>query len=246
MSALVDSLVACGYAGPVRLFAEREASQVLEACRAPHPPCWFKGLATVSPAAAAVATAPAVVDLLREALGDDVILWGAHLLSRGPGDVHPWHTDMETADPTGRTVSVWVAMEGGGDGSGMRFVAGSHRLGVSVQQARSEAGVSRSGATDDVILRLARGRAPAADIGEVCATDGEAVLFDGRTWHASRNDTGATRTALILQYAAADCPMRKADLGHLEWPFRYRGPAPCLLISGSAPVGVNTIGEAPR
>jgi ectoine hydroxylase-related dioxygenase (phytanoyl-CoA dioxygenase family) len=245
MSPLHQSLTARGYAGPVRLFGADEADHVLATCRE-HPPCWFKGLATTSREAARVAKLPAIVELLREALDEDVVLWGAHLLTRGPGDVHPWHTDIETAAPDGRYVSVWIALQGGAEGSAMRFVAGSHHFAVSVQQARREAGIARSAANDAAVLGLARGLHPDAEIAEVCAPNGEAVLFDGRTWHASRNDTATTRTALILQYAAADCPMRRADLSRLEWPFRYHGPAPCILVSGAAAEGVNTIVEAPR
>jgi ectoine hydroxylase-related dioxygenase (phytanoyl-CoA dioxygenase family) len=242
-----------GFFGPVRLFDAAEAGRILTACR-DHPGCWLKGLATVSPEAARVARLPQIVDLLvRPAVGDDAVLWGAHLLSRAPGDVHPWHTDIETSDPEGRFVSVWIPLSGGSRGSGLRFVAGSHRSGVSIQQARAAAGLSRDEATDAVVLGLARRLTyvQGSDfvpphIVELAAAPGEAVVFDGHTWHASRNDTPSVRTALILQYAAADYPVRKADLSRLEWPFRYHGPAPCLLVSGRAPEGINRIVEAPQ
>jgi ectoine hydroxylase-related dioxygenase (phytanoyl-CoA dioxygenase family) len=234
-----------GYVGPDLFLDPRKAAEVLDGCRRPHPRCWYKGLATVSPAAARVARHPYLVALTRDALGPDVVLWGAHMLSRGPGEAHPWHTDIETANPRGRYVTAWIALEGGGEGSGLRVIPGSHLYGVSVQEARADTGVTRSGADDNAILRLARQFDPAASIVEVRAEVGHVVLFDGHTWHGSRNDTDAVRTALILQYAAADCPVRRADLSRLDWPFRYSAPAPCILIAGAAPAGVNTVVEAP-
>jgi ectoine hydroxylase-related dioxygenase (phytanoyl-CoA dioxygenase family) len=74
---------------------------------------------------------------------------------------------------------------------------------------------------------------------------GRAVLFDGRTWHASHNEGPSSRTALILQYARTDTRIRKPDFTRLEWPFKYLGPAPCLLVSGSDTYHVNKLVEPP-
>ena len=45
---------------------------------------------------------------LKPLLGDDIILWGASVMIRKAGDVHDWHTDIESSARDGRFVSVWV------------------------------------------------------------------------------------------------------------------------------------------
>ena len=77
--------------------------------------------------------------------------------------------------------------------------------------------------------------------------DGEAVVFDGNLWHSSNNVSTGTRHALLLQFATSDTMIRIPDLNYLDWPFfHFTLPRPpCLLLRGSAEMGVNRIVPAP-
>ena len=58
-----------------------------------------------------IATRPALLQLLKTILGDDIILWGTRVINQEPGGVHEWHTDIESAAPDGRFISVWIGLE---------------------------------------------------------------------------------------------------------------------------------------
>ena len=111
--------------------------------------------------------------------------------SRNPGDEHIWHVDMESADPDGRFVTVWVGLENTTADSGLRLVAGSHLCGKTVQQFEAERGAKRADISTETVLEWAKSANPDAYIAEPAVSDGEAILFDGRlcslVWH-----TGAT------------------------------------------------------
>jgi quercetin dioxygenase-like cupin family protein len=78
--------------------------------------------------------------------------------------------------------------------------------------------------------------------------NGDAIVFDGRIWHASINDRRAgTRTALLLQYASADTPIRMHNDSKLEWPFEFvRSPEPpTIVVHGSVSAGNNRLVAPP-
>jgi quercetin dioxygenase-like cupin family protein len=86
------------------------------------------------------------------------------------------------------------------------------------------------------MLEIARAIDPAARIVEPAVESGELLLFDGRIWHASRNDgpLGA-RTALLLQYASAGTPVPMPAAPGYRWPFQFTASprVPTILVSGS-------------
>ena len=54
-------------------------------------------------------------------------------------------------------------------------------------------------------------------------TDGDGIFFDGRLWHGTDNRSrSGERLALVLQFAAAELPVRIPDWSELDWPFRLR------------------------
>jgi mannose-6-phosphate isomerase-like protein (cupin superfamily) len=77
-------------------------------------------------------------------------------------------------------------------------------------------------------------------------SDGDAVLFDGRIWHGSRNDlSDAPRAALLLQYAKADLPCRRPE--SFDWPFRPNEATrpPAIVVSGRGDHDKNELVAAP-
>jgi mannose-6-phosphate isomerase-like protein (cupin superfamily) len=186
------------------------------------------------------------LELLRQLIGQDIILWGASLVVRKPGEVHPWHCDMESCVPSGGFVSAWVGLMNAAKESSLSLIPGSHTYGVTIQEAAGRDKVARNERTDDVAHRLARAQRPGAEVVQPVIADGEALLFDGRIWHGTRNASpGTSRAALLLQYARADIPIRVPDFAHMEWPFRYRDVRPPVIAvsGGNAVVPPPTIRE---
>lgn len=240
---MLEDLTTKGFAGPLRLMSARQCRQLLAAlATAPAPMDWYKGRAASDPDLWPLVTDERLLAPVRAVLGPDVLLWGANLIDRAPGEAHRWHTDVESADPGGGFVSAWIGLEGTTAESALSFIAGSHRAGASLQQAAAEARAPRD---PQALLALARARVPEAALEHPPVADGEAILFDGRTWHGSRNMGSARRRALLLQYARADRPVRIPIA--FDWPPAFRNePPPCLLVSGSAAGSPNRIVAAPR
>jgi mannose-6-phosphate isomerase-like protein (cupin superfamily) len=205
-----------------------------------------KGLATTDRLFFDVATRPALTAVVETLLGSDTVLWGVEVLERAPGAIHPWHVDIESAAPDGKFVSVWIGIDNTSRESALAFLARSHRFGKTVQQVQFEKGFERGAATDETIAAWGRALDPAAALVQPEMRDGDAVVFDGRLWHGSRNRTETMRTAILLQYAAADAPVRAPDPDHLSWPIRVvdRNRMASIQLHGK-PSGANWLVNPP-
>jgi quercetin dioxygenase-like cupin family protein len=240
-----------GYVSPFRLLSPQQCQQFHRSIArwfAPSPLDWEKGHAVTSRAFYEIAAHPSLIEKVAALLGEDVMLWGASVQTRLPGAVHPWHSDIETScAPPGKSLSVWIGIRNLSPDSCLLVIPHSHRLGITVQEARCQYRMGRNEATKEDILRLARERDERSRLVRLEMTDGEALIFDGQLWHGSHNVSGKTRQALLLQYAAPDLAIRIPDLNYLDWPFRrLESPKPaCIMIRGSDKSGVNRIVSRP-
>jgi uncharacterized cupin superfamily protein len=240
-----------GYLEPVAIFTPRECGVILGRLQqaATRPPMdWQKGRAATSPEYAAIAADDRILDLVTAVIGEDVILWGVSLVVRKPNQVHPWHTDIESSCPTGKTVSVWIGLANTSALSSLIIVPGSHRFGVTFQQVLQEERREHAPASDEEVASWAKSRDAESGVISLNMSDGEAVAFDGRLWHASHNRSQSqTRYALLLQYASPATAIRIPNFNQLRWPFElYPSPKPaCILVSGHAMEGPNRIVPAP-
>jgi quercetin dioxygenase-like cupin family protein len=245
--AIIERLDRDGYAGPLPVFSAEECARLAKVLPGERRKArlWMKEAAVRSRAFYEAATNPSILTAVREALDEDIILWGASLVIKRDTDVHPFHTDIESSDPAGGFATVWIGLENTALGAGLKFVPGSHRYGVSIQEDNHRRGVERDKSTDETTLSAAREHDPGATIVEPDVGDGEALLFDGRLWHGSHNRSRATRTALLLQYARADRPVFMPK--GFDWPFQYRTDErpPVQLVAGRAPMGINRMAGPP-
>jgi ectoine hydroxylase-related dioxygenase (phytanoyl-CoA dioxygenase family) len=123
-----------GFAGTVNVFSAEQSHKLcmrLESCS--ESPGRFKSNAAYNPLFLELASHPAIVNVLRMLLGDNIMLWGASLVTAQPEHIHPWHSDIETAYALGKTVSVWLALRNVNEKSALHFISGSHRFGANVQ-----------------------------------------------------------------------------------------------------------------
>lgn len=81
----------------------------------------------------AMARCPAILDLVEDLVGPNIIAWGTHFFCKMPGDpkaVH-WHQDASYWPLTpARTVTVWLAIDDADvENACMHFLSGTHRRG---------------------------------------------------------------------------------------------------------------------
>ena len=189
-----------------------------------------------------------MLDRVVELIGPNVVLWGAHLLIRTPGQAHPWHSDIESALVGAGTASVWIGLENTNPRTSLALIERSHRFDVAIQQEAHTRRSARGAAAAAEVEAWARARDPEARLATPEVSDGDALLFDGRLWHGSHNqDEALTRTAVLLQYADPGIAIRFPDFTQLEWPFRFLAEPrpPCLVVRGDAPGSPNRIVRPP-
>jgi ectoine hydroxylase-related dioxygenase (phytanoyl-CoA dioxygenase family) len=189
-----------------------------------------------------------ILDIVRSLVGDDVMLWGASLVKRVPGQTHHWHTDIETSEQIPGTVTVWVGLQNTSRESSLLLVRRSHKFGQTIQQRAQSAGRIREEVSREDVEGWAREIDASSDTVQFEMGDGEAVVFDGRVWHGSHNErVGEPRIALLLQYAHPSRAIRMADLTKLDFPFQFLDEPrpPCVLVSGTDGFGVNRIVPPP-
>ena len=247
---MVEQFAERGFLSPFRVLTEPECQQfLLEADETGHPPPmdWFKGHAHSSWAFYTIATHPTIIEIVTSLLGEDIMLWGAHIVNRSPQEVHPWHTDMESSAPSSKSVSVWIGLEHTTSDSSLTIIPFSHPFGVTVQEVRHQFGKDRRETTDEEIVGWAQERDHRSHWLRPNMTNGEALFLDGRLWHSSHNLFHKTRRALLLQYSTPDTEILIPDLHYLDWPFQFHTQPrpPCLMVSGSDHTGVNRFVSPP-
>lgn len=240
-----------GFLGPVPILTRQECRDVRDYLRRkalPAPADWHKGQAVTDFFFFSLATRPRLISLLVPLLGPDIVLWGASVVTRKPEQRHPWHCDIESSDPAGGFVSVWIGIENTSRESALQMVPGSQHYGQSIQEAAQTHGLHRNQLTAEAALDLARQFDSGTSIQQPETRDGDALIFDGRLWHGSHNSRAqGIRSAILLQYAATDRAVRIPDFTRLEWPFRFLDDPkpPVIAVHGKGTSTVNRIVSAP-
>ena len=230
-----------GYLGPVRLFTKAQCAMILRHFKEHGhnvDPEWPKDLAVRDPFYHAVATRPQIVERLKPLLGEDIVLWGVSVIERDPGQAHPFHTDIESSSTKGGCISVWIGLENTSRRSALTLVGRSHTVGRPLQQEARKRGVARGAGTDRMIRNWCREAGVQAQMVQPDMADGDGLIFDGRLWHGSDNRGRTRRSALLLQYARADVPVRIQKYGNVDWPFEFTSKSPRKLrVSGFTGTG---------
>ena len=135
-----------GFVGPLQVLTPAECRRVATYLRRgehPAPAEWEKGRAVHERIVYELAVQPVLLSRVTALLGPDVVLWGASAVFRGPGEVHPWHSDFESSAPDGRFVTAWIGLEHTSRDSALQLISHSHRVGKTVQELRLERGLRR-------------------------------------------------------------------------------------------------------
>jgi Phytanoyl-CoA dioxygenase (PhyH) len=181
----------------------------------------------------ALARDEAIVELVSGVLGDDVILWGAHVFCKPAGEGYetPWHQDGHywPIRPLA-TCTVWLAIEDSlADNGCLRVVPGSHRARTLHEHLHED--------RNDLTLnqRLAAGAFDEADAVDVELRAGQMSLHDVYMIHgANANRSPRRRTGVALRYMPAtslfDRGLRPVD-GQSGVPVNF-AQRPLWLVRG--------------
>lgn len=247
----MTSLAIDGYEVLPGLLTRAEAQRIDAEAAAQHeramPSPWAKAAWLRNPLYAGLVRSEVLLERLRPELGDNILLWGVSYLTREPGKVHYWHSDVESSAPEGGFISVWIGLKNVSAHSTLRLISGSHRLGFDVQDKAAAMDTRLEDLNDDKVLSWARDEGEPAEIVEPNVTAGDAVLFDGRIWHGTRNShASGLRSTLLVQYARADRPVRMFNFKTAGRPVKTDAKPPVGMISGAATKGINRVVPVPE
>ena len=142
---------------------------------------------------------PEIVELVSSVVGEDLILWGAHVFCKPAGEGYetPWHQDGHywPIRPLA-TCTVWVALEASDVGNGcLRVIPGSHRgqvLHDHLHEDRADLTLNQ---------RLAAGSFDEAEAVDIQLQPGQMSLHDVYMIHgANPNRSSRRRTGVALRY----------------------------------------------
>jgi ectoine hydroxylase-related dioxygenase (phytanoyl-CoA dioxygenase family) len=176
-------------------------------------------------------THPAVLDMMEQLLGPDLILWGSNLFYKRAmeGPATPWHRDGAhwVMRPL-VTVSVWIAITDSTlDNGCLRFIPGSHASGrLGEHYDASEPGLIFPGS----IRAHEFDESTARDV-EVEA--GQMVVFDAYTIHGARANHGMRpRGGYSLRFMPATSHFHHDAAVRRDTPGSAQHTRPLILIRG--------------
>ena len=155
-----------------------------------------------------LARSPAILDMVEQLIGSDIVLWGCQVFCKPPGNGQevPWHQDGRywPIRPMA-TVTAWIAIDDSTLENGcMRFVPGSHRAGRSYRHRvddRPDIALDLTIA-DDLDFSAAR---------DVVLGAGELSLHDVFLVHGSNaNRSSKRRAGVAIRYMPASSEFDRA------------------------------------
>ncbi len=184
------------------------------------------------------ATDPELLDLVESVIGPDLILWGAQVFCKPPGDGMevPWHQDGEywPIRPLA-TCTVWVAIDDVTPENGaMRYIPGSHKVGI--QQHLTDA-------SDELVLHkvVAPGIVEESKAKDDTLSAGQVSLHDVYLIHGSpANRSNKRRAGLAMRYMPTTSQFDRS-IGHADRSVADFVTRPIYLVRGVDRCGKNVL-----
>jgi hypothetical protein len=189
---------------------------------------WYKSTHEKSKRVSELAKNPEILEVVKKFIGDDILLWGSHFIHQKPGGVHSWHADVEHMNWDG--VTVWVGLKNLSPRSSVSVMSYTHELSSTPPSYSDNISIEESSAK---VLEAAKELDSRCELKTFCLDVGDFIVWSGRAWHATRNESNLIRHSIILQYCRPNANVRI--------PMTYSYPntqwsavkPPCLPINGN-------------
>ena len=186
------------------------------------------------------ATQPELMEIARQLIGDDIILWGTTLFGKPPhnGKETPWHQDGEyyPIRPL-ETLTMWIPLDDVTPENGpMKFIPGSHKAHELFSHSWSD------GSDKTINLVTDSDHFEEADAEPLILRAGQVSFHDVYMIHgSSANRTDKRRAAFIVRLMPATSLYDHklgAEIGK-KHPAQGYGVRPLYLVSGEDKAGNN-------
>ncbi|KAL6047850.1 hypothetical protein QOT17_021417 [Balamuthia mandrillaris] len=228
-----------GVIGPFPLLEEeelpalREAAYTAEKLRSPRVP-WDKNRFFSSSLLLSLALHPTLVTHIQALLGPNLVLMGTILAHRGVDTAHRWHVDVETRQCK-ETATVWMGLQNINLNTSLMILTRTFRSKFLPQELQNQDVTLTENENLNMIQMVEAAKVRVDAESKLIRHDmsnGEFIVFQGQTWHGSVNPTGESRDAMVIQYMAGHCVVRR--------PMEYNPPyqvyslmPPTIWITGT-------------
>lgn len=204
---------------------------------------WDKGLHAATSKVQHLSTNPTILDRVASILGEDLLLWSSHILSRKSTSNFSWHGDVEHIEWEG--VTVWLALANVTQQSCMSVITRTHNLPDYTYPQELAVNRGLDCTSDRAMLEAAQQLDPKCELLSVDTKPGEFFIFAGKLWHSAKNSTPLERNAMIFQYSAPSQTVRiPLDF---DPPILWKSSLPpCLLVRGKDKYGHNLVVTPPK
>ncbi|KAL6066802.1 hypothetical protein QOT17_009383 [Balamuthia mandrillaris] len=228
-----------GVIGPFPLLEEeelpalRDAAYKAEKLHSPRVP-WDKNRFFSSSLLLSLALHPTLVTHIQALLGPNLILMGTILAHRGVDTAHRWHVDVETRQCK-ETATVWMGLQNTNLNTSLMILTRTFRSKFLPQELQNQDVTLTENENLNMVqmVEAAKFRVDAdSKLIRHDMSNGEFIVFQGQTWHGSVNPTGESRDAMVIQYMAGHCVVRRP----MEYnpPYRvYSLMPPTIWITGT-------------
>lgn len=151
-----------------------------------------------------IASHPTITKFIKPILGSKVILWGSEVIYQHSKERHAWHIDVELADRR-PGLTVWIALKNM-ELSELHLISKSHRIPFSPQESVSklpEKERMKWRLNSTFIEETAKKYDTETTKHKLVVTSakvGEMIIWKGRVWHYTENNSNRSRTSVILQF----------------------------------------------
>ncbi len=226
-----------GYINPVKILDEKECKKLLNEQYIPKRKyTWSKSIHEKSLEIVNLAKNKKIIEIIENLLGKNIILWSSCFIKQNPGQQHSWHIDLEYRNWNG--VTVWLGLKNLNEQTNLSLVKSSQQLNTFPQKLNNE-GVNID--DDKEILKNAKNLNQNCEIETFNLDLGEMIVWEGKMWHKTINNSNKSREAIILQYSTTDeeikIPINYNSL-NLEW---LEKRPPCIIVSGEDEYNKNLI-----
>tara|TARA_Y100001958_G_C21190167_1_gene518469 strand:- start:216 stop:1046 length:831 start_codon:yes stop_codon:yes gene_type:complete len=238
MKDIINQFYNEGYIGPFKLLDNDECNNILdERCIPLKEYTWYKSIHEKSPLVREVSLKPLILEKIKNILGNDILLWGSHFIHQKPSGQHAWHLDVEYGSWNGLTV--WIGLKNLNENTPLSIITKSHLINTAPKELENTKFIDVS---DDMsVLNEAKKINPECEIKEFRLKEGEFIIWSGRLWHKTSNDSKTARDSMILQYCTTNNQVKiPENYKYPDTKWSKKKPI-CFLVSGEDKFNKNII-----
>ena len=227
-----------GYLGPFSINDQSYFNSLLQERYIPkNLYTWYKSPHEKSERVVKIASDMNILSKLKILLKENILLWGSLFVDQKPNGQHAWHLDVEHGSWDG--VTVWIGLKNLSEKTSLSLITHSHLLKTAPLELKKKLNLDYT--NDKEVLDEAKKLDPRCELKKFNLKNGEFVIWSGRIWHSTLNQSSRIRQSIILQYCTPNNKVKipaNFDYPNTAWS---KTDPPCILISGKDEFNLNKV-----